>query len=130
MIPYTNADADADDSDETSSCMNALDDWITSQKHTIYDANIKSPDNTTGVLTSYTDMLEERAFHLAAAITKEDFQKLREFDWPQELVECLRDPYIKTLILDEINQWFIRFPYVKSRIHLKELETQYKGINS
>jgi hypothetical protein len=119
-----------DSESDSDICLNGLDDWITSQKNHIYDINIKNSSTKNNVLLDYTNALEEFAFKLSRAIQKEEINTLVSMGWPNTLIECLKDSFTKTLILDEINQWFVTFPFVKSRMHLKELEESYRGVNA
>lgn len=115
---------------EPEECLAALGEWIKLQKDKIYDENIKSPTNDQNVLANYEDVLEGFAFKIVSAIEQENRQVLQSFDWPETLMECIRDPNTKIIVLNEIEQWLIRFPYVKTRKHLEELEKEYAGINS
>jgi hypothetical protein len=111
-------------------CLNGLDDWITSQKNRIYDKNIKNSSTKNNVLLDYTTALEEFAFKLCRAIHGEHINTLASMGWPNTLIDCLKDSFTKTLILDQIHQWLVTFPFVKSRMHLKELEECYRGVNA
>ena len=117
-------------SKEPEECLEALSQWIKMQKDKIYDENIKSPSNDQRVLANYESVLEGFAFKIVSAIERENIQGLQSLGWPETLMECIRDPNTKIIILNEIEQWLIRFPYVKTRRHLEELEKEYAGINS
>jgi hypothetical protein len=115
---------------EPEECLDFLGKWIKTQKDMIYDENIKSPSNDQNVLANYEAVLEGFAFKIVSAIERENTQSLEALGWPPELMECIRDPNTKIIILNEIEQWLIRFPFVKTRKHLEELEKEYAGINS
>jgi hypothetical protein len=114
---------------EPEDCLEALDEWIKIYKDIIYDENIKSPTNDSNVLMKYTDALEGRAYILLKAIDGENTEKLSSLGWPDTLMDCIRDPNTKILILNEIKQWFVVYPFVKSRFHIHELENENSGVN-
>lgn len=115
---------------EPEECLAALSEWIKMQKDKIYDENIKSPTDDQNVLANYENILEGFAFKIVSAIERENIQVLQSLGWPETLMECIRDPNTKIVVLNEIEQWLIRFPFVKTRKHLEELEKEYAGINS
>lgn len=116
-------------SPEPEECIEALDTWITSKKNSIYDENIKSPENSHEVLENYTNSLEIFANKLMRAIKREDEDILSDLDWPESLLICIRDLSVRAIILYRIEHWFIRYPFVKSKFHLNELEAENSGIN-
>ena len=115
---------------EPEDCIEALSEWIQAYKNQIYDANIKSPNNDNSVLLKYQGALEDMGLKILRAIDKEDQTVLNDMKWPTTLLDCVRDPNTKIIIRNEIEQWFIRFPFVRSRQHLEELEKEYEGVNS
>lgn len=114
------------DSDEF---LNELDTWLQEQKHSIYDMNISDiPAGNSSNLNKYRDALEILAHKLRAAIENEDMNTLNILGFPSNLQECIRDMNMRTDILDRIECWFVRYPFVKSRIHLEELRNENAGL--
>jgi len=114
------------DSDEF---LNELDKWLQEQKHSIYDMNISDiPAGNSSNLNKYCDALEILAHKLTAAIENEDMNTLNILGFPPNLQVCIRDMDMCTYILDRIDSWFIRYPFVKSRIHLEELRKENAGL--
>jgi len=114
---------------EPDACVEALDTWIKEKKNTVYDENIKGPNNQQDVLENYTNVLELFARNLMRAIEHEDMNVLSELRWPDDLMECIKDMNIRTVILDRLEKWFIRYPFVRSKLHLEELARENAGIN-
>jgi len=114
---------------EPDECVKMLDQWIKEKKNTVYDENIKGPNNQQDVLENYTNILEIFANKLISAIEKEDTKILNELEWPDDLMECIKDMNIRTVILDRIESWFVRYPFVKSKLHLEELARENAGVN-
>ena len=114
---------------EPEDCVASLDEWIKEKKNTFYDENIRGPNNEQAVLENYTNALEFFAHTLIRAIEYEDIKSLNEFQWPADLMECIKDLNIRTVMLDRIDYWFIRYPFVKSKLHLEELARENAGLN-
>ena len=106
-----------------------LDTWIQQQKDEIYDSNITNhPNGNSSHLEKYRNALEGLAYKLTRAIDNEDSTTLLALGWPQALVDSIRDMNMRTDILDRIECWFVRYPFVKSRIHLEELRNENAGL--
>ena len=116
-------------SPEPEDCIESLDEWIISNKNMIYDENIKSPNNSQEVLENYTNTLETFANKLIRAINREDEDILSELGWPQELLVCIKDLSVRAIIVYRVEHWFIRYPFIKSKFHLNELEAENAGVN-
>jgi hypothetical protein len=114
---------------EPDECVKLLDEWIKQKKNIVYDENIKGPNNRQDVLENYTNVLEIFASKLITAIEKEDTKILNDLEWPDDLMECIKDMNIRTVILDRIESWFVRYPFVKSKLHLEELARENAGVN-
>jgi len=114
---------------EPDECVKLLDEWIKQKKNIVYDENIKGPNNRQDVLENYTNVLEIFASKLITAIEKEDTKILNDLQWPDDLMECIKDMNIRTVILDRIESWFVRYPFVKSKLHLEELARENAGVN-
>jgi len=108
-------------------CINILDTWIISEKNRIYDEIMQKDDRGNMILVEYEETVREFGYKVMKLVENETLQEL---NWPENLHECVKYPIIKNLILEEIEQWLVRFPYVKSRKHLEELEAMYSGVNA
>ena len=106
---------------EPDDCVASLDKWVKMKKNTIYDANIRGPSNKQDVLENYTSVLETFALELIHNIQTENYKELDSMNWPDDLMECIKDMNIRTVIMERIDKWFIRYPFVKSKLHLDEL---------
>jgi hypothetical protein len=114
---------------EPDDCLLVLSEWIKHHKNNVYDENIKDTENDSKCLSEYTGALEDLYTVVCRAILKEDIDTLIELKWPETIIDCIRDPNTKIIILNEIEQWFLRFPFVKSKQHLRELENENAGLN-
>jgi len=110
-------------------CINALDTWLQSKKKSIYDENIKGPDNSEDVLESYINSLEDLGINLIRAINNQDIDTLGSLEWPEELLECIEDMNIRIVINDRIEYWCIRYPFIKSILHINEMVQENAGVN-
>jgi len=113
---------------EPEECIEVLDKWIQSEKNTIYDENIKGPENSQDVLNTYMERLESFGKRLLSAIKHEDLFELQELNWPNELMECIKDMNIRIVITDRIECWFLRYHFVKSKLHINELAAENAGL--
>ena len=114
---------------EPEDCIEALDTWIQSEKNMIYDENIKGPDNSNEVLENYSNSVESFGRKLIYAIKREDINLLQDLNWPDTLLDCIKDSSIQTVIVDRIENWCIQYPYVKSKLHINELAQENAGVN-
>ena len=103
------------------SCLELLDEWIISQKNSIYDENIKGPNNKGDVISNYVATLKNMSLQLRQAIRSRNVQVLTSLGWPNQLIDCINDANMRLEIEDRIIEWFDRFPNVKSTKHLKTL---------
>lgn len=109
-------------------CLVHLDKWIVSKKNSLYEEHVKA-DNDANELQLYSDSLESFAEDLIKAIEKELFDELKNLGWPEELMECIKDVGIRVDIIDHIDSWLIRYPFNRSKIHIKELERENAGLH-
>jgi len=108
-------------------CLVILDTWLVEQKNKIYNEHIKA-DNDENELQAFSDSLEEYAMNLIHAIKNELFNELKTLEWPNDLMECIKDVGIRVDILNDIESSFIRYPFNRSKIHRKELERENAGL--
>ena len=102
-------------------CLKLLDKWIISQKDSIYDENIKGPNNKGEVISNYYATLKNMSLELRQAIRSRNATVLTSLGWPEELVDCINHANMRVEIEDRIVKWFEIFPNVKSPKHLKTL---------
>jgi len=119
----------SDSDTETNECIQILDRWIREKRDDIYNKNIKGPDNSQKVLETYTCSLSNFGNELIRAITTENKDELNKLDWPNELMECIRNVNVRVDIVDRIEHWCITYPFVKSPVHMKELTAENAGVN-
>jgi len=114
---------------EPDECIAELDKWIKNIKDKIYNDNIKGPNNDQAVLTNYINDLEVFANNLNREIKAENTAELNGMKWPESLMECIKDINMRIVILDRIEYWCIRYPFVRSKLHLEELARENAGVN-
>jgi len=114
---------------EPDECIAELDKWIKTIKDDIYNNNIKGPSNDQAVLTNYMNDLEIFANNLNRQIKAENMSELNTMNWPESLMECIKDMNKRIVILDRIEHWCIRYPFVRSKLHLEELARENAGVN-
>jgi hypothetical protein len=111
-------------------CIKILDEWIKNKKDVIYDEYITNATNqSVEQFIKYEEALENFAKPLIKSVESENIDLLKEFQWPDELVECIKDPNTQILIIDSIKKWCKHYPYVNCKPQIKELEEENKGIN-
>ena len=118
MNSYSDTESDADSNSE---CIEMLDKWIITIRDEIYNKNIKSPNNSEDSISEYIAELETYGNTLNHAIKKEHTNILLDNGWPNELMECIKTIRIKNEIIDRIEYWCIRYPFVKNIPHMNEL---------
>ena len=114
---------------EPDECLECLDEWLKKNKDRIYDETIKDHENSQVSLVNYKDSLKLLYKKLIDAIESEDTTILKDIEWPDQLMECIKDMNIRTVITYRIEHWLYRFPFVKSKLHLNELEKENVGVN-
>ena len=115
-------------SDDYDECLEHLAKWIKTKKDKLYDENIKSPANREEVLEEFVQACRILGRDLLRNLNAENAANLKELGWPPELMECIRQPDIRTVICDEVENWLMRYPFVRSRLHLEELERENSGL--
>ena len=108
-------------------CLVILGKWLVEQKDKIYNEHIKA-DNDENELQAYSDSLENYAINLIQAIKNESFDELKKLEWPNDLMECIKDVSIRVDVLNDIESSFVRYPFNRSKIHIKELERENAGL--
>lgn len=108
-------------------CLVILDKWLVKQKDEIYNEHVKS-DNDENELQAYSESLEDFAIDLIRLIENENGEELKKLEWPNDLMECIKDISIRVDIINDIESSFVRYPFNRSKIHRKELERENAGL--
>lgn len=114
--------------EEYDACLKVLAEWAKVKKSELYDQNIKSPANREDVLEGFARACKNMGSMLIQNLNSENAETLTVLGWPPELMECMKRSDVRTVLCDEVEQWFIRYPFVKSRLHLEELERENAGL--
>lgn len=115
--------------DEYAKCLTVLASWVKEKKNELYDKNIKSPANQENVLSDYAKQCGLLGEVLLQNLNTENDDNLRKLGWPEDLMECIKRPDVRIVLCDEVENWFIRYPFVRSRLHLEEMERENAGVN-
>ena len=102
-------------------CLELLDEWILKQKDSIYEENIKGPNNNSEDIAKYFDTLYDLSNKLQWAITNRETEFLLSCGWPEPLIGCINDINMRTDIKDRIKLWFETYPNVKKVEHLEKV---------
>lgn len=105
-------------SDQEEVCLNELDNWIKTQKDTVYERNFKGPNDESSVLQIYKDELKSYCFKIKKAIWSNDMSLLKNLGLTDKLIECSRNANMRLEMCDRINQWLVTYPNVKNAKHL------------
>jgi Tfp pilus assembly protein PilE len=107
-------------------CITRVVAWIAIIKKNAYETNINSQGSNTNEnpneLLAYKSYLERKFEHLNKAIKDENTKVLSALQWPDELMECIKDMRIRVEILDHLQQAFTINHFNKSPKHEEELE--------
>ncbi len=125
---YLSAPSSMSKDTEYDECLQKLADWVKQKKDELYDRNIKSPSNQEAVLDSFIKACNDIGEKLVRNLNAENDSNLKELGWPEDLMSCMKQPDIRTILCDQVEHWFIRFPFVKSRLHLEELQRENGGL--
>ena len=109
---------------EPDACLGQVKQWIIDKKRSIYDDVLKNNTGATEDLSKYEGLVMELGYRLMSAITKEDPAMLKSLDWPDDLVECIKDPSTNIVVKDFIDIACIRFPSTNSEYNLKKIREQ------
>ena len=109
---------------EPDACLVDVKKWIIEKKLAIYDDVLKNNSGTPEDLAKYDDAVVEFGYRLINAITKEDPVILKTLDWPDELVECIKNPSTNIVVKDFIDIACIRFPSTNSEYNLNKIKEQ------
>ena len=96
--------------------------WILATKDRIYTEILNTETGKATDLYRYEDKVAELGKELLRAIQGEREDHLQKLGWPQELMDCIRDPSVNLVIKDFIQVSCILFPNTNSIYGLNELK--------
>jgi hypothetical protein len=110
-------------------CVKRLSEWIIHQKRDA-QKNFNNSNNSIKDIQIYIDEMKSIGNTLNRAIENENYDILKELNWPEDLVDCIKNMEIKTLLIDYIYESFNINPFNRSPVHESELQNEYyAGIN-
>lgn len=109
---------------EPDACLGQVKEWIIEKKLAIYNDVLKNNTGASEDLAKYEGLVMEFGYRLIHAITKEDPAILKSLDWPDDLVECIKDPSTNIVVKDFIDIACIRFPSTNSEYNLNKIREQ------
>ena len=113
--------------DSQDECLRILSGWIIETKRKTWNTYVKTNDDA-NELQSYKDTLEQLEGRLRKAIYLEDIENLRALEWPEELMDCIKDMYIRAEICDMLFESFVTHHFNRSPRHEKELDKENSGL--
>ena len=96
--------------------------WILTTKERMYNEILKTETGKATDLFRYKDEVAVLGDQLLRAIESEKKEDLEKLGWPQELMDCIRDPSVNLVIQHFIQLACIRFPNTNSIYGLNELK--------
>jgi hypothetical protein len=114
-------------SDRQEECLKILSTWIIQYKRKTWTAHVKTNDDSTE-LQSYKDTLEEMESRLRKSIYLEDTENLKALEWPDELMECIKDMSIRAEITDMLYESLVTHHFNRSPRHEEELRNENSGL--
>ncbi len=108
-------------------CLNILSAWIVQYKRKTWVKHVKTPDDA-NELQSYKNTLEEMESRLRKSIYLEDTENLLALEWPEELMECIKDMAIRAEICDMLFESLVTHHFNRSPRHEEELHQENSGL--
>ena len=115
------------DSDKQEACLKTLSAWIVEYKRKTWNLHVKTNDDA-NELQSYKNTLEEMEIRLRKAIYLEDTENLLGLEWPEELLECIKDMAIRAEISDMLFESLVTHHFNRSPRHEQELHDENAGL--
>lgn len=109
-------------------CVPRVKEWILIKKDLLYKEFLKTDTEQSEDLNRYENEIELLGKKLMRAIQSENLEELNKLGWPEELMECIRDPSVNLVIYDFIELSCLRFPNTHSLYNLKILGKQNVGL--
>jgi hypothetical protein len=114
-------------SDNQEACLKTLSTWIIEYKRKTWNKHVKTNDNA-NELQSYKDELEQLETRLRKSIYLEDTENLKALEWPDELMECIKDMSIRPEITDMLYESLVTHHFNRSPRHEEELRNENSGL--
>jgi hypothetical protein len=108
-------------------CLKTLSTWIIEYKRKTWIAHVKTNDDA-NELQSYKDELEQMESRLRKAIYLEDIDNLKALEWPDELMDCIKDMALRAEICDMLFESLVTHHFNRSPGHEDELRNENAGI--
>jgi len=105
-------------------CSKILNKWIVEVKKNEYEKHIKTENHEE--LNKYIHSLEYLEMQLNKAIINEDTERLKMLNWPNELMECIKDMNTRSELLDILREAFTVHYFNQSPKHEEELRNENK----
>lgn len=113
--------------DKQEACLKALLMWIIQYKRKTWTQYVKTSDDA-NELQSYKNALEDMESRLRKAIYLEDIENLKALDWPDDLMECIKDMSIRADLTDLLYESFVTHHFNRSPKHEQELHEENSGL--
>jgi hypothetical protein len=114
-------------SDKQEACLKALSVWIIQYKRKTWNEHVKTNDNA-NELQSYKDALEQMESRLRKAIYLEDIENLKALEWPDDLMDCIKDMYMRAEMCDMLFESLVTHHFNRSPKHEQELHEENSGL--
>lgn len=105
----------------------AVKEWVVAKKDTMYKEFLNTETGNPTDLSRCEKEVNNFGNKLLRAINGEKKEDLKKLGWPQELMECIRDPSVNLVIMDFIHLACIMYPNSNSIYILEDLK---KKLNS
>lgn len=113
--------------DKQEACLKALSTWIIQYKRKTWTQYVKTSDDA-NELQSYKNALEDMESRLRKAIYLEDIENLKALDWPDDLMDCIKDMSIRADLTDLLYESFVTHHFNRSPRHEQELHEENSGL--
>ena len=114
-------------SDKQEACLKALSTWIIQYKRKTWNQHVKTSDDA-NELQSYKNALEQMESRLRKAIYLEDIENLKALDWPDDLMDCIKDMYMRAEMCDMLFESLVTHHFNRSPKHEQELHEENSGL--
>ena len=100
-------------SDKQEACLKTLSTWIIEYKRKTWIKHVKTNDDS-NELENYKNTLEQLEFRLRKSIYLEDTENLKALDWPDELMDCIKDMYMRAEMCDMLFESLVTHHFNRS----------------
>jgi len=114
-------------SDKQEACLKTLSTWIIEYKRKTWNKHVKTNDDA-NELESYKNSLEQLESRLRKSIYLEDIENLKALEWPDELMTCIKDMYMRAEMCDMLYESLVTHHFNRSPRHEQELHDENAGL--